>query len=468
MGGRALSFLQNDEMVVLTASSPRRVEFISPRIYRKYMTYKILPLAQLVINPNNDRHGPQATEKDAIKWLFRNKLSEMKGLAKDIVEQGRVLDAPLVKKHNGKFIVFDGNRRTTCLKLIVSPKAAPKEVRKFFEYLNESIPKDFPVSIECQVETDQNVIDKILERRHNGKLNGEGQIKWDTRAKANHANRIGGKSAYPIANEVEAYLSKKGYPNSEGIPLSNLSKILDTKIRLSRVGLKLNDGNKLEFTKPERDVYPLLVKIADDLISGKLSLKQLLLSEDKNTYLDSLSKQGFSLNKTENSSTKQSSPQKAPKKKSKLPSRKTKIRRTLIPQDIEYTLEWRQGQSKLKLLWEQLQYQLIFETHTLSIAIVFRVFIEQITENFRVKHKLKQPKSLQQSIVKASDKLREIGIYDDKQHSDITRKAQDQNSLSSIVSLHRALHSQSDVPSESDLISLWDCMEPFILGVLKK
>lgn len=426
------------------------------------MTYKTIPISKLVVNPNNDRHGQQDSEENAIEWLFKNKPSEMRGLARDIATQGGIFDAPLVKEVSGKYIVYDGNRRTTCLKLIHDPSASPHSFRDFFNALNKNVGLSLPKLIDCQIETDQNVIDKILERRHNGKLGGEGQIKWDTRAKANHANRIGGSTAYPIAEQVEQYLEKRGYPNAKDIPRSNLAKILDTKLRTSRAGIRLNQVGSLEFTKNEDIVYPLLVKIADDLISGKLSLKQLLLSADKNTYFDGLSEQGFDLG-----STKQKPKKKKNRGKGKPPSRKPKSRRTLIPQDINYDIDWREGQIKTNELWSQLQYQLKFNYHSLSIAVVFRVFLEHITYKGVDKYRLTKKGKLHQDIVIVSRKLRDLDAYDQSQHDDIERKVGDEKSLSSIASLQRALHSKSDVPADSDLISLWNCLEPYILGLLK-
>lgn len=426
------------------------------------MTYKRIPISKLVVNPNNDRHGQQDSEENAIEWLFKNKPSEMRGLARDIATQGGVFDAPLVKKVGGKYIVYDGNRRTTCLKLIHNPSAAPQSFRDLFNALNKNVGLSLPTEIDCQIESDQNVIDKILERRHNGKLSGEGQIKWDTRAKANHANRIGGNSAYPIAERVEQYLEEKGYPYARDIPRSNLAKILDSKLRKSRAGIEVDKGGTLIFTKNEEVVYPLLVKIADDLISGNLSLKQLLLSADKNTYLDGLSEQGFDLG-----SVKSKPKKKKNDSKGKLLTRKPKPRRTLIPQDIDYNIDWRDGQLKTKELWSQLQYSLTFKQHGLSIAIVFRVFLEHITYKGIDKYQLSKRDKLQQDIVIVSRELCNLNAYDQGQHNDIERKVGDDKSLSSIASLQRTLHSKSDIPADSDLASLWNCLEPYILGLLK-
>lgn len=430
------------------------------------MTYKTIPISKLVVNPNNDRHGPQGSEEDAISWLFEHKPSEMRGLAKDIADQKEIFDAPLVKAVEGKYVVYDGNRRTTCLKLIHTPSNAPQKFVSFFEKLHTEVSSELPKSIECQIENDQDKIDKILERRHNGKLGGEGQIKWDPRAKANHANRIGGKTSYPIAEKVEAYLSKRGYPNAGKIQRSTFEKIADTVKRKSRIGIDLDTNGNLCFTRDEKFVYPLLVKIADDIISGDLSLVQLLRTKDKNEYLDGLEKQGFTLSQPNPNGNRPTGGNPTGGKNPQ--PRKPKMRHTLIPQDIKYEMDWSVGQAKVKELWSQLHYQLKFDNHDLSIAVVFRVFLEQITANGVDKFDLSGKGALHRDISATSSKLLELGKYDQKQHDDIVRKVGDKQSLSSIGSLQRVLHSKSDMPAKSDLVSLWDCLEPYILGLLKR
>jgi hypothetical protein len=100
------------------------------------MSYRLLPLASLLVNRANDRHGELENETAAIAWLFANREQHMKNLAKDIVEKGETFEPPLVGPDDDHFIVFDGNRRVTCLKLIVNPRKAPTvELQEFFAEL---------------------------------------------------------------------------------------------------------------------------------------------------------------------------------------------------------------------------------------------------------------------------------------------------------------------------------------------
>jgi len=82
------------------------------------MSYRQLPLESLLINRANDRHGELENETAAIAWLFNNFELHMRNLTKDIVANGQVFEPPLVFPDGEHFVLFDGNRRMTCLKLL--------------------------------------------------------------------------------------------------------------------------------------------------------------------------------------------------------------------------------------------------------------------------------------------------------------------------------------------------------------
>src|ERR1700761_8320736 len=89
------------------------------------MAYKKVLLDTLVVNPANDRHGEVENETAAIAQLFALRETHMRSLARDIVAKEEIFEPPLVFPEGEKFVVADGNRRTTCLKLLANPRRAP-------------------------------------------------------------------------------------------------------------------------------------------------------------------------------------------------------------------------------------------------------------------------------------------------------------------------------------------------------
>src|SRR3546814_20508218 len=102
------------------------------------MAYRKLPLASLVVNPANDRHGELENETAAIAQLFAAQEPHMRNLAKDLVAKGEIFEPPLVFPSGDKYLVADGNRRTPCLKLLAAPRRAPTvELQQLFAHRTE-------------------------------------------------------------------------------------------------------------------------------------------------------------------------------------------------------------------------------------------------------------------------------------------------------------------------------------------
>ena len=154
------------------------------------MKLSALPLSSLHVNRSNDRHGGLANEEEAINWLLDNNEHHMRNLTKDIVEQGKLYEPPLVRKVRSSHVVYDGNRRITCLKLLDEPSRAPStQWQEFFAGEKKRWTGRFITRVGCQVEDDRNEIDEILFRRHTGSQAGVGQSKWDDTAKDNFISR---------------------------------------------------------------------------------------------------------------------------------------------------------------------------------------------------------------------------------------------------------------------------------------
>jgi hypothetical protein len=145
-----------------------------------HMQIASLGVSQLQLNPDNDRHGPLKDEASAIHWLLSNRNTHMRALADDLAQSKRLYEPPLVRADGSSHVVFDGNRRVCCLKLLLNPKLAPSEswLEFFSELASQEVTEAFS-KIECEVETDLATIDELLYRRHTGSQDGVGRSQWD-------------------------------------------------------------------------------------------------------------------------------------------------------------------------------------------------------------------------------------------------------------------------------------------------
>ena len=253
------------------------------------MAYKLLSLSELIINPANDRHGELENETAAIGWLFSKHSAHMKNLTKDLVSSGEVFEPPLVYNDSGKYVVYDGNRRTTCLKLLTNPKKAPDvALQKFYKAQRALWTGNFPTKIRCRIETNRDYIDEILYRRHTGSQNGVGQSNWTGRMTTTFVNRTGKGGKLNVADEIESLLKDADkLPSKREIPRSNMNRLLSSEAFRNRVGVSATKG-ELKFIRKKEPTLDALSRIANDLSSKKITLDDVWDTERKTAYLDEL------------------------------------------------------------------------------------------------------------------------------------------------------------------------------------
>ncbi len=147
--------------------------------------------------------------------------------------------------------------------------------------------------------------------------------------------------------------------------------------------------------------------------------------------------------------------------------KRTQKRTTLIPQSVDYEIIWKAKQGKIKRVWQELEFNLNFSRHELSIPVMFRVLIELSTQNYLERNRLSRKKTLNGNILIAGQKLEEQGHLTKNEISDLKRVANNNHSLRDIEALHRVVHSSSVSLSRDDLIALWDAFEPYIVACIK-
>lgn len=427
------------------------------------MRFIEVPLKDLTVNPENDRHGAVGSEQDAIAWLFQHEGPKMLTLAQDIAQQGQIYDAPLILKRENKNIVFDGNRRITCLKILAGLIPPPTKYRKKLDPLVKQTEISKTLLITCQIETSQKTVDEIVSRRHNGTDGGRGQLKWDTRAKGNHANRVGATNQYPIAEAVENYLIEVGYPHARKVGRSTIFRLINAKKRQKQIGISLNDDGSLKLLRDEKSVVSTLTTIADDIVDKKLSLKHLLDSKGVEGYMKKLADAGLT---SDDSPPEDSTPSGKPSTTASGPKRPPS-RNTLI-RDIDYEIQWRPSQGKIEQTWTELQWNLRFNRNEIAIPIVFRILLE-LSLDFAIS-KRSSPKSptLSSKTKHIAKAFLDEGEIDRKTFGDIERVCGDTKSPREIEALNRVVHSSSFTMAKEDLISLWNNTEKLIVLAITK
>jgi hypothetical protein len=438
------------------------------------MSYKTIPLDQLEINRANDRHGELENETAAIGWLFTHHQPQMKKLAQDVLTSGGIYEPPLVYPDGSSFTVFDGNRRTTCLKLISNPKRAPTaELQEFFAGLKSQWAGEFPTGIMCRVETDRDKIDEILYRRHTGSQGGVGQSNWDGRMKTTFVNRTGKGGGLNVADEIEERLKQAELlPGKMKIPRSNLNRLLSGEAFRNRVGISAAKG-KFQFIRKEEAALKALARIVSDLSHKKITLDDVWDVTRKSEYLDSLEKEGLlptvadavdSVDATHGQGKGKSQSQSRPKKAS------PQQQRTRLIPDTDYGVAWSGRLQRHRAIWEELQFKLELDRHPNAIAVLCRVLLELSVDNYIAKAKLltvAEPDALVKKLIGCAEDMVTKGKIDNR-YLQIVRKSQNMNAVVSVDTLNKYIHHSGLAPAPDHLTAIWDTFANLIVHCLNE
>lgn len=152
-----------------------------------------IPLDQLVLDSGNPRlPNMEESERETIGLMLRDQrkagANKLVALAASIAEHGYSANEPLLVKQLGedRFLVVEGNRRVTAMKLAVDPSLLPAEfanLGKRFEDLREKMAGIEPF---CLISDNDEYLKRMMWLRHSGTGNGEGLDPWNSSQKARY------------------------------------------------------------------------------------------------------------------------------------------------------------------------------------------------------------------------------------------------------------------------------------------
>lgn len=428
--------------------------------------YKRIPLKDLIVNPANDRHGELASEEAAIEWLLVNKTEKMKELLHDIAARNGIIEEPLVMKKNGedKYVVYDGNRRVTCLKLLqgLASGNINNPLEKRLEAIKANNNLNLDTHIECRVEDDINAVNDILELRHIPGNSGAGQLKWDGHEKENFLERTGKSHKINFAREINRILIDEGYLNQEDrIPLSTFNRLFMSRDMKRRAGVDVQN-NQIQLINDQDVSYSALARVAKDMIAGKKTLDDVWDKTKKTIYLDELEKDGV----LPTAKNRLESPKPAEQEETKTvqvpqkPSQEPRQRDYLLPTDLPSPEKSEAFSTKFCLLFYELQNTLRFSHHAIAISISFRAFLEILTNAYLRAHGLEEKGTLAHKVKNAFAEMRK-----NKKMPEETRvfvnKLSDASEYFSINTLHKVAHNDLQI-SENDLRSYVNNLDAYL------
>lgn len=428
-----------------------------------------ITISELRLNPHNDRHGALRDEASAIHWLLENRTMHMRALATDLATTRRLYEHPLVQKDGDSYTVFDGNRRTCCVKLLLNPNLAPSERWKdfFSGFETEELQTAFS-KIECEIESDLSIIDEKLFRRHTGSQEGVGQSQWDPEGKSHFLQRTG-KDSIGLGESIEKILKTEQLISTETqIPWSNLERLLSSEPIRKRAGISFSGGS-LTYLGDKSENLETLKRIATDLATRRVVLGDLWNNEKKAQYLDRLKSEGMSI---DNLPATRLHTQEAPGTvasviqvhgRGRAPKEKHLISRADENPFVRYP-----NLERAEKIWRELQFNLSFDDHDNAIAVLMRVLLDIAITHYAREQGIAfaQNDAFARRVSAIADSMLNRGFIDNKGRS-IIRKFESDKPIVSAHSMHQYVHNANFHPAKSDMKAIWNVIRPLIIHSVK-
>lgn len=483
---------------------------------------KQIGVNKLLLDLENPRFPSEISgQRAAINLMLDIQEDKIVRLAKDIAANGIDPSENLIvyesSEEPGLFVVAEGNRRTTALKLIIQPTLADSEkIRKTFSKIKESSTQVIS-KVSCVVFDDESY-EHWVNIKHTGDNKGVGRERWTTpeadRYRAKHGKQSYQSQLYTFMLRQETafadILKKKKF-----VYATNLSRLFGDRKTRARFGLTALDGylycsisfndfiakfkkvldvmtdipvnkNKPEFnvkniyTPLDREVFlndleieesPKLLETAwklDDPYAEKSSLK---VEKPKGSDNDDKSPSNV-ITQPEVTEPKGADPEgqnttaTGPKSVSK-PIPKTN-RNVLIPSTLKLDFG---GNSKCAKIFSELKSKMTHEDTPFSIAVMLRVFIDLSLSSFMEKKDIKyidhknpnRTPGLHDKVVLCGAYLKNEKLLTQAQYSSICAFSKDK--LNASGTIQQYVHNQHLIPSK-DIVNIeWDNFQPLIEGI---
>lgn len=232
----------------------------------KYITLK---LDQIDLLPENPRTNKKTTQEEIFDFFVADNGSKKYGrkiltLAQDIIDNGlNENDLPIVVLIEGRYIVYEGNRRVIALKALCKPSNIKNEYfrNKYIELRNNFKYRDEEIEIKCYLDTLEHA-EYLMSLKHDGEQDGIGTVSWDPRERLNFKNRHNKIPDLKVV--IENYIKQHNLgPKDKQIHFSIFERILpDIKKRFNLIvnedGELQYDGNKQTLQKNLKRILLLL------------------------------------------------------------------------------------------------------------------------------------------------------------------------------------------------------------------
>lgn len=442
-----------------------------------------IPVTSLLLDSKNPRlaQGRQ-NQVGAIDAMLQSEGKKTLELAASIAEEGLspmerllVMASP---ESTARYIVLEGNRRLTALKILEQPALAeasltPAQMRNLKKCSSAYMRHGVVDKVECVVFPDREKASPWIKRRHLGEQGGVGVVSWGgTEAARFDALQSGNPSrALQVLDYVanHASLDEATRDNLHNFPISTLDRILADKFCREALGLEIDREQNVQTFYPEEEAIKGLRRIVRDLALKSIKVADVYNAERRRAYLGKFRNSELPDPATRSSDSRllvgegqASGTQGAGTRKAKTRPTRPRSRTKLIPRSCTLQIE----QARISEISGELR-ELKLEDFTNAVAVLFRVFLELSVDQVIKQNRLMSSKEasgakLRIKMIKVAEHLKGMEQISTNQFKAVKKAASDQQFLSpSLQTLHQYVHNPHFSPSPTDLRASWDSLQTY-------
>jgi len=413
----------------------------------------MIPISELLVNPDNPRFDSVVNQKEAIEKMLDEKGPEIKKLAQDIIDHGinPTKSLAVLASSNGKFVTLEGNRRVVSLILLNEPtKTKNLDFREFFQQLKNKYQKQIPNSVSSIVFEKEEDARHWLMLEHTGKNQGVGVDPWDSEQKDRFLQKA--SKQLIVFDFADANRIKR-----TNVDATNLERLLSTPHVCNAIGISFS-GGELTMKKPKSVVKNNLKKVFAKMSKVDFKVGDIYTKELRENWINKVLG-----SKSESYQTQKTTPEQGKGKSKGLP--KTSTRKHLVPDTCDLVIK----QSRINNIFRELKDDLILDGSEKStpnaVGVLFRVFLEASLTHYLIKRVKIAPSidmTINQKIEKATKFMEDNRIATPTQLKAIRVTASGKRTdILHIHRFHEYVHSSMIHPESETMKAKWDNLQEF-------
>ena len=455
------------------------------------LTTKQFTITQLLLNSTNPRFDTVQHQTETIEAMIEDQGDKLIVLAKHIVANGlNPTDLIMVQpKDENQWIVREGNRRITALKILNQPDLIPdtySKIKRDFQNLNNSVDKELFKNITCVVIDNEDIANEWIRLKHTGQNEGAGTVNWDTLQSNRFQAQVSGKpDSKTVLYEYLSTLTQVPQiirDDFAKIKKTNFDRLIgDPEVR-NLLCIEYSKGNY----SLTNGVNEFLIEVLNDLAITDISVGEIYSKQHRRKYIEELKsrvlakqeKSSQTTRETDNSSSNSNSTEDSQKhtrtqnegnsdgsqnsnqnsssrNSSNSPTRSYPInRKALIPAQHKLTI----GHARILKIFNELK-SLDIASYPNSTASTFRVFME-LSADYYISHKsipnVTVDSKLSQKIEAIANYFETNTIMTKHELRAARQMSSSQTQNNSVKTFHSYVHNKDVTPVADDLKTAWD------------